>query len=144
MAKFQGMPMGRNLRVMEALALRTDTTARKVFNMPRGARIIGFILSGTASDAATTATLSIGSTTTATEYVNALDVKTAGTGSGVGLLRGVTAGIGAVLGGSVGQPGAADNYVYVKYAETGTASTVGAWKLFVLYTDGNYQYDPTI
>lgn len=137
MAKFQGMPMARNLRVMEASVARTDTTGTKKFNLPRGARIIGFVLSGTASDAATTATLSIGNTTTATEYVNALDVKAAATGSGVGLLRGVTGAVGAPLTGN-------DNYVYAKYAETGTASTVGSWKLFVVYTDGNYQFDPTI
>ena len=130
MATFQGMPTGQPLRVAYASVARTDTTATKKFKLPRGARIVGFVLAGTASDAGTTATLSIGSTTTATEYVNALDVKTAATGSGIHLLAGVTAATDSLL-------TAQDNYVYAKYAETGTASTAGAWKLFVLYTDGN-------
>ncbi len=107
---------------------RTMTAGTDVaFALPKGARIVGYVLSGTASDAGTTATLSIGTTSgTPTEHVNALDVKTAATGSGVGLLRGATGAVGGLL--------TADTIIYVKYAETGTASAAGAWELFVVYT----------
>jgi hypothetical protein len=132
MAKFQGFNPGVNLRVQTCSVARTDTTATEKIRLPKGARILGFVLSGTPSDAGTTATLSIGSTTTATEYVNAVSVLNAGSGAGVNLLKGANSGVGAVLTG-------ATNPVYVKYAETGTASAAGAWKLFCLYTDGNLQ-----
>lgn len=98
----------------------------RIFVLPKNARILYFVLTGTASDAGTSATLSLGTTSgTPVEYVNALDVKTVGTGSGVGLLRGVTAAVGSKL--------TADQIIYVKYAETGGASTVGSWIVHVHY-----------
>lgn len=115
---------------------RTDTTAVVKATLPKGARILGFVLSGTASDAGTTATVSVGSTSSANEYVNAHDVKTAATGSGVVVMNGVASGVGAVL---------TDNTpIYVKYAETGNASSAGAWKLHILYTAGNVINDDTV
>jgi hypothetical protein len=131
---------GKPVMVKVRTVARTMTTATQVATLPRGSRILYFVLQGTASDAGTTATLSVGSTTTATEYVNALDVKTAATGSGAGLLRGVTAATGT----AANAPTFADLPVYVKYAETGGASTVGSWVLMIHYTSGNDLNDDTI
>lgn len=98
----------------------------KAFILPKNAQIIGFVLSGIQSDAGTTATLSIGTTSgTPTEYVNAVSVRTGGSGNGVNLLSGVAGAVGGKL--------TVDTPVFVKYAETGGASTVGSWTLFVLY-----------
>lgn len=115
--------------VTRAMTAGTD----RAFVLPKNARILYYVLTGTASDAGTTATLSVGTTSgTPVEHVNALDVKTAATGSGVGLLRGVTAAVGAKL--------TADTIIFVKYAETGGASTVGSWTLYVHYvTDSSNQ-----
>jgi hypothetical protein len=115
---------------------RTMTTGTALCTIPKGARILGFVLSGTASNAGTTATLSFGNSATATEYVSGADVKTAATGSGVVLLNGVASGVGAVL--------TTPTVIYGKYAETGGASSAGAWKVHVLYTDGNFINDDTV
>jgi hypothetical protein len=115
---------------------RTMTTGTQVATLPKGSRIIGFLLNGVASDAGTTATLSIGSTTTATEYVNGADVKTAASGVGPTLLPGVSGVLGTVL--------TVDTGIFVKYAESGTASAAGAWKVTILYTTGNVTNDDTI
>lgn len=115
---------------------RTNTTAVALATLPKGSRILGFLINGVASDAATTGVLSFGSTTTATEYVNAADVKTAAAGVGPTLLPGVSGILGTVL--------TVDTVIYGKYAETGTASTVGSWKVAIIYTDGNIANDDTI
>lgn len=120
-------PIVKDLKVKSFPVTRSMTAGTdKAFVLPKGAQIIGYVLSGTASDAGTTATLSIGTTSgTPTEHVNAQSVLAAGAGNGVNLLKGVTAGVGAKL--------TADTTIFVKYAETGTASTAGSWFLFVLY-----------
>jgi hypothetical protein len=116
---------------------RTMTSSTAVATLPKGSRILGFVLSGTASNAGTTATLSVGSTSAnANEYVNAANVLAAGVGNGVQLLNGVASGVGAVL--------SVDTTIYVKYAETGGASSAGAWKLHILYTQSNHVNDDTI
>lgn len=115
---------------------RTMTTATVLARLKKGSRILGLVLSGTASNAATTATLSIGNTATATEYVSAANVLAAGVGNGVTVLNGVASGVGAVL--------TADTPIYALYAETGDASSAGAWKLHILYTDGNDINDDTV
>lgn len=124
------------LRSKTRAVARTMTTGTALCTLPKGARILAFLLNGVASDAGTTATLSIGSTTTATEYVNGADVKTAASGVGPTLLPGVSGALGVVL--------TADTVIYAKYAETGTASAAGAWKVTVIYTDGNILDDDTI
>lgn len=126
--------ISKNLQVKSFPVTRAMTAGTdRAFVLPKNARIIGYALSGTASDAGTTATLSIGTTSgTPVEHVNALDVKAAATGSGFGFLRGVTAAVGNKLTG--------DTIIYVKYAETGGASTVGSWWLDVTYvTDSSSQ-----
>lgn len=118
-------PPAKNPMTKVVAVTRSMTTSTVVAVLPEGARIMSFVLSGTASNAGTTASLSIGTTTTATEYVNALNVLAAGSGNGVQHLVGVTGALGGQLSG--------DTSIYVKYAETGTASSAGAWNLFINY-----------
>ena len=99
---------------------RTDTTAAIKTVLPKWAMLVGaYVIGGVASDAATTATLSFGSTATATEYVSGYDVKTAATGVGYNPVAG------KAVGTAWGVALATDLPVYAKYAETGTASTTG-------------------
>ena len=139
--KLSVMRGGKVIQAKRRLVDRTMTTATQVATLPRGAVILGFVLSGVASDAGTTATLSIGSTSaSANEFVNAVSVLAAGVGNGVQLLNGVAGAVGAGL----GIPDTTVTQVFVKYAETGTASTVGKWKLWIIYTTGNDIDDDTI
>jgi hypothetical protein len=88
--------------------------------LPADASILEFSIIGVASNAATSATISVGSSTSAnsTEFVNGQDVKTAG-----GLMK-PTGYCSALLSRSwktipLGQ----DIQIFAKYAETGTVST---------------------
>lgn len=119
---------------------RTMTTGTQVATLPRGSRIVGFLLNGVASDAGTTATISVGSTATANEYVNAYDVKTAANGTGTTLLPAVS----GAIGGSANPPTSAALPIFVIYAETGAASANGNWYLTILYTEGNDIFDETV
>jgi hypothetical protein len=112
------------------------TTGTAIATLKKGSRILGFLLNGVASDAGTSATLSFGNTATATEYVNGADVKTAAAGVGPTLLPGVSGLLGTVL--------TVDTVIYAIYAETGTASNAGSWKVAIIYTDGNITNDDTI
>lgn len=116
------LPMVKIFQITRTMTLGTD----RAFVIPKNAVIVGYVLSGRASDAGTTATLSIGTTSgTPVEHVNAVSVLAAGVGDGVQLLKGVA---NALVG-----KGSADTIVYVKYAETGGASTVGSWNLYCVY-----------
>jgi hypothetical protein len=101
---------------------RTDTTAKNLFLLPAGAIPLDVILTGrTASNAATTATVSVGVTGTATFYVNAADVK----GNNGKISTAGALGLGAVP---------ATLQVIGTYAETGTASSTGGpWTVTMLY-----------
>jgi hypothetical protein len=106
---------------------RTDTTAFNAFVLPKGAVIAGSYVMGTvASDAATTATVSVGSNPgTTNECVAAFSVKT----NGLGFFA-----TGATGGTSVGSQLTADTLMKAVYAETGTASTTGGpWLVKVDY-----------
>lgn len=109
--------------------VRTDTTAFVGAWLPKGAVITGmYVIGQAASDAATTANISVGSTVTATEYLSAFDVKTAATGEGY------SAAGAAAVGSAFMEKLTADVPVYAKYAETGTASTVGGpWYVKIEY-----------
>lgn len=109
--------------------VRTDTTAFQGAVLPKDAVITGWYVIGTvASDAATTATISVGSTATSNEYINGYDVKTAATATGYN-----PAGAKAV-GTAMMSKLTSDTPVYAKYAETGTASTTGGpWYVKVEY-----------
>lgn len=107
---------------------RTDTTATVKCVLPADASILGFLIYGVASNAATTATLSFGSTVTSTEFVNGQDVKTTG-----GLVI-PTSTFSTNLPQLENIPLGADIQIFAKYAETGGASTLGGpWKVVVWY-----------
>ena len=120
---------------------RTDTTAFQGVTLPKNAIPIGFyVLGQVASDAATTATVNVGTSATATEWLNAYDVKTAATATGY------NPGGSKVVGTIIGVQLSADTPVYAKYAETGTASTTGGpWIVKIEYigpqpTDSGLKY----
>lgn len=100
--------------------VRTDTTAFIGAVLPKDAVITGMFVTGhAASDAGTTANINVGSTSTATEYLSAYDVKTAATGEGFSAVGA------AAVGSAFMTPLTGDVQVYAKYAETGGASTTG-------------------
>ena len=115
---------------------RTDTTATIRGMIPKDSYVVGtFVMGSTASDAATTATISVGTTSAnANELINAFDVKTAATATGFQATAAKAAGHGSQL--------TADKQIYVKYAETGTASTTGGpWIVRIDYVQGFGQGD---
>lgn len=112
-------PSNKDVVVKAFLVSRTDTTAVVKAVLPGDATILDIKIVGVASNAATTATLSIGSTSTSTEYVNAQDVKTSG-----GMIRPTTT-FSTNLPNLENTPVTTDLPIYAKYAETGTASTAG-------------------
>jgi hypothetical protein len=128
---------GKDVQVKVRNVARTMTTATLLATLPRGSRVLGIMLSGSASNATTTATLSFGTTTAANQIVNAANVLAAGQGNGVNLLAGVAGGAGVYTRANAATP------IYVKYAETGTASTLGSWVAYIMYTTGNFEDDDT-
>lgn len=113
-------PTPKDVQMKAFRVVRTDTTASVKMVLPGDATIIDIKIIGVASDAATTATLSVGSTSTSTEYINAQDVKTAG-----GMIRPLSALSAVNIPNLENAPVTGDLPIYAKYAETGTASTVG-------------------
>jgi hypothetical protein len=131
---------GKPLHVKTRSVARTMVTGTQVATLPRGSRIIALVLSGTASNAGTTATLSVGSTAAnSNEFVNAVNVLSGGSGNGVNVLNGVAGALGGLPAG--GAPNTTDLPIFVKYAETGGASSAGAWFLHIVYTTGNITND---
>ena len=129
-----GTPVPKQVRMKTATVARTDTTAKQLFTLPKTARLVDVQLYATvASNAVTTATVGVGSTTGATEFVNNADVKTA-----AGLIRPTT------LMGGLYATATSDVAVYGKYAETGGASNNGAWKVTLFYSTGNITNDDTL
>lgn len=105
--------------------LRTDTARFNAFVLPKFAVIAGvYVLGTTASDAATTATITVGTSTSGTELVNGFSVKTNNGYQPVG----------AAAGSALGTQLTADTLYNAVYAETGTASTTGGpWLVKVEY-----------
>jgi len=99
--------------------VRTDTTAFNAFVLPKGSVIAGvYVMGNTASDAATSAVIDVGSNPGTTNELLALfDVKGA---TGVGYNPG-----GATSGTSMGSQLTADTLIKAKYTEAGTASATG-------------------
>lgn len=110
--------------------VRTDTTAFQAAWLPKDAVITGiYVVGAAASDAATTATIDVGTTTTANELLASYDVKTAATGEGYNVAGG------AAVGSALMVKQTADKPIYAKYTETGTASTTGGpWYVKIEYT----------
>lgn len=100
---------------------RTDTTALTLFTLPKGAIPIYVIVEGTtASDAGTSATLSVGKIGTA-NFFGSFDVKTSGATT-------------ILSGSNMGTKLTADTPIQATYAETGIASTTGGpWTVVVGY-----------
>lgn len=119
-------PKNREIQVKLAAVTFADTTARQIMALPKGAIIAGlYVIGATVSNAATTGTLGLGSTTAANEYMTGYDVKAAATGEGYN-----PAGAAAV-GSALCTPLTADVAVYALYAETGAGATTGAWTILV-------------
>jgi hypothetical protein len=108
-----------------ATVARTDTTAKNLFTIPANAIPIRIsIYGGTASDAGTTGTVSVGKTGTNTYFVNAADVK--------GASGQIPCAAAAHLGAAVSTT--ASTQIVGIYAETGTASTTGGpWTIIMDY-----------
>lgn len=110
--------------------VRTDTTAFLGAWLPKDAVILGmYVIGHAASDAGTTGYVYCGSTSSANEFLNQFDVKTAATGEGY------NAAGGAAVGTAFMAKLTADTPVYAKYSETGTgSSTGGPWYIKIEYT----------
>lgn len=121
----------RDVLVKSFSIARTDTTAAIKAQLPAGAVPIMFVINGTvSSDAGTTGTVSIGTSSASNQYVNGYDVK--GNGASAAILPAI-GGIGAVAS-ATSVPRGLPVTIYGKYAETGTASTTGGpWTIDVLY-----------
>lgn len=110
--------------------VRTDTTAFVAAHLQKDAVITGlYVIGQAASDAGTSADISIGTTATSNEIISAFDVKTAATGEGYN-----PAGAAAV-GTYMCSKLTADTPIYAKYAEAGTASAAGGpWFVKIEYS----------
>jgi hypothetical protein len=117
-------PPSKELQAKVCSVTRTMTAATEIATLPKGAKLLGILMTGTASDAGTTATLSLGTASSGTAYVNALDVKTAATGTGGFFLTNAS---------DTSAELTADTKLTATYAETGTASAAGAWTVVFLY-----------
>lgn len=122
-------PKPRSTQTKFIQVVRTDTTAFQGAYLPKDAIVVGlYVIGHAASDAATTAVVSIGTTTSANEIMASYDVKTAATGEGY------SAAGAAAVGTYMASKLTADTPVYAKYAETGTASTTGGpWFVKIEY-----------
>lgn len=121
-------PNGRQPSAFVGSIARTDTAAKRLFDLPVGCIPVALHYSSpAASDAGTTATISVGKLGgTGTEYLATQDVKTVGTGRG----QQVPVGPAATL---LGIPTTAAQTVTGVYAETGGASTTGGpWVVTLL------------
>ena len=111
-----GLPPSRDISIKVASIARTDTATKNLFMLPKGAvPLYMLIFTATASNAATTATVSVGVTGTGTFFLNTVDVKTAAglivppSAKNTNFVAGLTA----------------DTQVTGIYAETGAASSTG-------------------
>lgn len=121
------IPSSKDLRVKAFQVLRTDTTASVKAVLPADASIIDIDIFGIASNADTTATISVGTTATSNEIINAQDVKTAG-----GRIRPSTS-WSTDYPNLEPRPLVGDLSLYAKYAESGTASSAGGPYTIVVY-----------
>jgi hypothetical protein len=107
---------------------RADTTAAVKAWLPRDAILSGlYVIGAVASDATTSASISVGTTATANEFIDAFDVKTAATGEGYN-----PAGAAAV-GSAMATKLTVDTPVYAKYTFSGANTTGGPWTVKVEY-----------
>lgn len=113
------VPAAKDIQIKAFQVLRTDTVASVKASLPADATVINIYMVGVASNAVTTATVSVGTTSAANEWINGQDVKTAG-----GMIRPTTS-YSTNLPNVEAYPLGQDIAVYAKYAETGGASSAG-------------------
>lgn len=125
MSSFYGDHEAGSVHVKTARLERTDTAVKNLFRIPARAILTGIkVLGAAASNAATSASVSVGKTGTDTYFVNAHDVKTAATGLGQAVPNAQN--MGTILDSEVQVTG--------KYVEAGAASTAGGpWTVVVEY-----------
>lgn len=111
-------PANKDVQVKVFAVNRTDTVASVKCVLPSDATIIDMrVFSPVASDAATTAVVSVGIPGANTQFLNTVDVKAA-----AGMIR-PTSKLTNMM--NLENPPAVDIQINAIYAETGTASTVG-------------------
>ena len=114
---------GRAPFALQGTVARTDTVAKNLFKLPKGALLVSIHVGGTvASNAGTTAIVDVGKTGTDNFFVAAADVKTAG--------------LGDANNAKATKNGGAQGEIQVtgKYSETGAASnTGGPWTVTVVF-----------
>lgn len=120
-------PSSKDVVVKAFTVVRTDTTATVKCVLPADATLLDVEIFGVASNAVTTAVLSVGTSVTATEIINAQDVKTAG-----GKIRPTTS-YSTNYPNIEPRPLVGDLQLFAKYAETGGASTAGGPYTVVVY-----------
>lgn len=104
-----------------------DTTAFVGCVLPKDSMIVGmYVIGSAASNSATSASVNVGTSATATEWLSAFDVKTAATGEGYNPVGA------AAVGSAFCTKLTADTPVYFKYVESGAASA-GAWTIKIEY-----------
>ena len=107
-------PPGRQIMAKSVSVLRTDTAGKAAFIMKGHQKPMFFSVGGVASNAGTTATLSIGTALTGGQY-NTFDIKAMTLTAKSNLLA-------ATADANSPRP---DYIIYASYAETGTASSSG-------------------
>lgn len=118
-------PGSKGARVMAFQVSRTDTVGTKKAVLPSGASITNYQVIGNASNAGTSASLTVGTTVAASEHFTA-DVKTLGN-----FVRPAIDGV-TMFQLEQSPRTLGDVTLYAKYAETGTASTTGGvWTVIV-------------
>lgn len=114
---------------------RSQTTGTQVATLPKGSRLIRLEVGGVASDDSGTATVSVGTTTTATELAAALSVKT-------------TSGVGPtafpLVSGKYGVVFSVDTPIFLKYVGQNSDATVGSGYVSIFFTSGNLINDDTV
>ena len=125
-------PGAKDVAVKAFRVARTETTAALKTYLPHNASIVDvWIVGNTASDATTSASISVGTTTSScNEILNALSVKTS-----AGMIRPTTTlGTGVYTDTESVPPASAPKAIYAKYTSSGAESTtVGPWTVFISY-----------
>lgn len=117
-------PASKMIHVKTGTVARTDTTAKTLFGLPKGAVVLFSLVEyQTASDAGTSATVEVGLDADQDALGNGVSVKAAADRPTL------------CSGASVGSATSSDGVVTGIYAETGTASnTGGPFNISVFYT----------
>ena len=122
-------PPSKTVQVKIFQLTRSDTTATVKAVLPGDASVIDFLITGPGANPGGAATIRIGNTPTATEYVN--NTSAGGTG---GAVRASGTYNTANLPNLENAPVAGDISLYAGYAETGTPSTVGGpWTVYAYF-----------